>query len=718
VASGARLESRNLVFAGTLVTSGTGAALVYATGNHTELGHIAGITSQTVRVETPIRRELGHFVRIISRIALALGLFFFAAGWAIGNPFWTNLVFAIGIIVANVPEGLLPTVTLALAVAGRKMAKRNALLKTLESAETLGCTTVICTDKTGTLTQNEMRVTELWLPGGYAGADNDSAEADAALDIMALCNNATIATTGTGSQTAGDPTETALLLCVETRSSGAVGERRQRCPRLYERPFDSATREMATVHSIAGLPEALLKGAPEVVIEQCTNLRRGRDLQPMTDAAKRHIRAEAARLAQAGKRVLALARKPVGQTGWEEDVMAGGYTLVGLVAMHDPLRPEVGAAVARCQAAGIRVIVVSGDHPLTVGAIAHEAGIVDTTTAPVRTGADLAAWSQAALRQALSAGAVLFARTSPLDKLRIVTALQQMGHVVAVTGDGVNDAPALKRADIGVAMGESGTDVAREAADMVLMDDNFATIVVAIEEGRVIFANIRRFVGYVLTSNVPEILPYIAFVLFGIPLPLPILLVLAIDLGTDMAPAIALATEPAETDVMALPPRPREQRLLSRNLLLSSYLVWGLVESAAGFAAYFFVLHAGGWHPGVDLGPTAPVYGQAIAAYFAAVVLCQVANVLVWRTTHESLIAKGLLANRAVVAGVAIELALLLVIVESGLGAAVFGTRSLPPAAWLVPLPFALAMLAAAEVAKAIIRKRAAAKGRPVLRAA
>jgi sodium/potassium-transporting ATPase subunit alpha len=267
-------------------------------------------------------------------------------------------------------------------------------------------------------------------------------------------------------------------------------------------------------------------------------------------------------------------------------------------------------------------------------------------------------------------------------------------------------------------MGESGTDVAREAADMVLMDDNFATIVVAIEEGRVIYANIRRFVGYVLTSNVPEILPYIAFVLFGIPLPLPVLLVLAIDLGTDMAPAIALAAEPAETDVMALPPRPRGQRLLSRSLLVSSYLILGLVEAAAGFAAYFFVLRGGGWHPGVALGLAAPLYGQAIAAYFAAVVLCQVANVLVWRTTHESLIAKGLLANRAVVVGVAIELALLFVIVASGLGATLFGTKSLPPVAWLVPLPFALGMLALAEGAKAIIRKRTAARARPILRAA
>jgi sodium/potassium-transporting ATPase subunit alpha len=375
--------------------------------------------------------------------------------------------------------------------------------------------------------------------------------------------------------------------------------------------------------------------------------------------------------------------------------------------MHDPPRPEIAIAVARCRAAGVRVVVVSGDHPLTVQAIAHEVGIVSSAAAIVRTGADLAGWSKAALRHALADEDVLFARTSPLDKLRIVTALQEIGHVVAVTGDGVNDAPAIKRADIGIAMGETGTDVAREAADMVLMDDNFATIVSAIEEGRVVYGNIRRFVGYVLTSNVPEMLPYVAFVLLGIPLPLSVLLILAVDLGTDMAPAIALATEVAETDVMKLSPRPRTERLLSTRLLVSSYLVFGLVESAAGFAAYLWVLIGGGWKWGVVLGPGDLLYGQAIAAFFAAVVICQVANVLIWRTTRESVITKGILRNHAVVLGVAVELSLLVLVVETDIGHAIFGTASLPAAAWLVPVPFALGMFGLSECLKATARWRA-----------
>ncbi len=707
---GSRLESRNLVFSGTLVTTGTGSGLVYATGDATEIGRIAGVTRETVRVETPIRRELRYFVRVVSAIAFALGILFFVAGWVIGNPFWTNLVFAIGIIVANVPEGLLPTVTLSLAIAGRKMAKRNALLKTLESAETLGCTTIICTDKTGTLTQNEMRVTEVCLPADIApstGGCSDSGDLDAALSVMALCNNAALHVTEGEVRASGDPTETALLLHVEDSSKGSVGLRRAARPRVYERPFDSATREMATVHQVSDDLEVLLKGAPEVVIEQCSHFRQAGALLPMTEEVSTKVRKHADELARNGRRVLALARKHIdAHADPEREVAASDYELAGLVGMHDPPRPEVAAAVASCRGAGIRIVVVSGDHPLTVQSIAGQVGITHAEVTPVYTGADLSAWSKAALRHVLSGDALLFARTSPLDKLRIVTALQEMGHIVAVTGDGVNDAPALKRADIGIAMGQTGTEVAREAADMVLMDDNFASIVAAIEEGRVIYGNIRRFVGYVLTSNVPEILPFIAFVLLGIPLPLPVLLVLAIDLGTDMAPAIALASETAETDVMTLPPRSRSQRLLSRDLLLSSYLLWGLVEAAAGFSAYFWVLVRGGWRFGEELSRTAPLYGQAIASFFAAVVICQVANVFVWRTTNQSVIRKGILRNRAVVAGVVAELVLLGLIVETALGHRVFGTASLPTEAWLVPIPFAFAMLGFSELLKAVGRRR------------
>jgi sodium/potassium-transporting ATPase subunit alpha len=698
------LESRNMVFAGTLVRTGTGRAVVLGTGSATEIGRIAQATLETERVETPLHREIRHFVRVITIIAFALGLLFFLLGLAIGNPLWTNIVFAIGILVANVPEGLLPTMTLALAIAGRRMAKRKALLKTLESAETLGCTTVICTDKTGTLTLDEMRVTDLSV--------SDDAQARAwALRTMALCNNATLersSSPGAAAELRGDPTETALLLHADEALPGGALALRASFPRVFERPFDSATREMATVHRDEAGLVSLLKGAPEVVIAQAREILAAEGARPMRTDDARRLLAEAENYARAGKRVLAFALKRLEPSDdLDASALAPGYCFIGLVAMRDPPRHEVAEAVARCRQAGISVVVISGDHPLTVEAIAREVGIVHTALPRIFSGAELRELGRAALRHALAGDEVVIARASPDDKLRVVKALQAMGHVVAVTGDGVNDAPALKRADVGVAMGRTGTDVAREAADVVLVDDNFASIVSAVEEGRVIFGNIRRFAGYVLTSNVPEILPYVAFAMLGIPLPLPVLLILAIDLGTDMAPAIGLATETAEEDVMRLPPRARDERLLSRRVLWSSYGLLGLVESAAGFAAYFWVLFEGGWRPGVALGSTDALYKSATAACFAAIVVCQIANVMVWRTTRQSLFTKGLFGNRAVLAGIAAEVALSLAIVYLPIGQALFASASLPLGAWLVPMPFALGMLLVSEATKAMGRRRA-----------
>lgn len=722
-----RLSARNLLLSGTLVTSGTGHGLVYATGNNTEIGRIAATTREIKRVDSPIKRELQHFVRVITAIAVILGICFFFMGWALGNPFWTNLVFAIGIIVANVPEGLLPTVTMALAISGRRMARRNALLKTLESAETLGSTTVICTDKTGTITQNKMRVTDLILSFGQA---DDSVEADKecvslAQHIMVLCNNAVKSHEKQMDSYLGDPTEVALLAFADELNPNSVDVLRQQHTRIYERPFDSMTKEMATVHQL--IPDDSsqqlivdLKGAPEVVIGQCSHILQSHENRPLTQEVRLRVMSITKAYAKQGKRVLALARKTVGATqppsGFSEadEILEGictkaDFCFCGLVAMRDPPRPEVYDAIRLCRQAGIRVIIISGDHPETVEAIAAEVGLLEpvqngerdpVARALVVSGEELQSMSQAALRYVLRSDLPMFARTSPLDKLRIVETLQGMKNVVAVTGDGVNDAPALKRADVGVAMGKSGTDVAREAADVVLYDDNFASIVSAVEEGRIIYANIRRFIGYVLTSNIPEILPYIAFVLFNIPLPLPVLLILAIDLGTDLAPAIALASEPAEDDVMKQPPRLRSERLLSFSLLSKSYLGWGPYETLAGFIAYFFVLESGGWSFGQQLNASDPIYREGVAAFFAAIVLCQVANVLNWRTSKQSLLSKGLMTNRSVLLGISIEVFLLFLIVATPIGNKVFNT--LPPsgAVWLLCVPFAVTMLIFAESVK------------------
>jgi magnesium-transporting ATPase (P-type) len=374
------------------------------------------------------------------------------------------------------------------------------------------------------------------------------------------------------------------------------------------------------------------------------------------------------------------------------------------VGLDDPPRREVPGAIARCRDAGIRVIMVTGDHPHTATAVARAIGLA--ATPEVALGESVARMTEAQLQLALEAPQILFARVSADQKLRIVTALQRKGHVVAVTGDGVNDAPALRAADIGIAMGVVGTDVAREAADMVLLDDNFASIIAAIEEGRAVFDNIRKFLAYILTSNIPEIVPYLAFVLARVPLPLTIIQILAVDLGTDMLPALALGAEPPAPETMQRPPRPRSERLLNAALLVRAYLWLGMLEAVAALAAYFFVLDAGGWRHGDTLAARDPLYLQATAACLAAIVLMQVVNLFLCRDPRRSAFAFGLASNPLILWGIAFELALLAAIVYTPWGQALFGTAPLPLEVWLFVLPFAAAMLTLEELRKIGVRAR------------
>jgi len=385
--------------------------------------------------------------------------------------------------------------------------------------------------------------------------------------------------------------------------------------------------------------------------------------------------------------------------------------LAGLAGIEDPPRPEVPDAIRRCGEAGIKVIMITGDHPHTARAIAREIGLVRSAAPVVVTGADLRRMSESQLQLALDAPEILFARVTADQKMRVVEALKRKGHVVAATGDGVNDAPALKRADVGIAMGISGTDVARESADMVLLDDNFASIVGAIEEGRAVYDNIRKFLTYILTSNIPELVPYLAFVLFRIPLPLTIIQILAVDLGTDMLPALALGAERPDPRVMQRAPRPRTQRLLSWPLLARAYLFLGMLEAAAAMAAFFFVLHLGGWTYGDMPGRFDPLYLQATAACLAAIIVTQVVNVFLCRDPSASIFTVGLLANRLILLGVAVEIALILAIVYTPWGQSIFGTAALPLEAWLFMLPFAAAMLLLEEARKLVVRRAKAGSG-------
>jgi len=687
------LAAHNLLLAGTLIVGGECTALVYATGMHTEFGRIAHLTQTIGEAESPLQREIRRVSRVVAMLALGLGLIFFLAGQWIGLPFWANMMFAIGIIVANVPEGLLPTVTLALALATQRMARRNALVRHLPAVETLGSATVILTDKTGTLTQNRMTVRELFVAGRHhLAADRWPRADDQRLRAVArFCHGLKFPQ----GRPSGDPMEIALW-----QFAGNIADAGERTGEI---PFDAERRRMSVATRQADGSGALwCKGAPEAVLPLCRTWLDGDASRSVDEASLECFRRAQDDMAERGLRVLALAWRPLAAT---EEMSETDLELCGLIGLEDPPRPDVHVAVNRCHDAGLRVVMVTGDHPKTALALAREIDIVRGATPVVLTGEEVRQMTPASLQLALEAPEILFARVSAEQKMLIVQAEQRRGEIVAVTGDGVNDAPALKSADIGIAMGLSGTDVAREAADIVLLDDHFATIVAAIEEGRAVFENIRKFLTYILTSNIPEIVPYLAFVLFRIPLPLTVIQILAVDLGTDMLPALALGAEAPHADVMQKPPRPRHERLLTWPLLARAYLFLGPLEALGAMAAFFFVLNTGGWHYGDALPPLDPLYLQATTACLAAIVLAQMVNVFVCRHPRLPAWRFPLGSNRLLLTGLATELALLLAIVYTSIGNRLFGAAPLDADVWLFALPFALGLGLAEETRKALMRR-------------
>lgn len=693
------LESRNMVFSGTLVQSGNGKALVYATGMHTQIGRIVQLTKETTHVETPIRKELRRFIHIISTIAIGLGLLFFLLSILLGKPFIASLIFAIGIIVANVPEGLLPTVTLALTMASRRMAQKKALIRNLEAVETLGSTTVICTDKTGTITQNRMKVTSLVLGhrewSAYQRGLTHAAGFEEAWACIVLCNNARL----TGKHYQGDPTEGALLVFAQHLKPFA--DLHISYPRLHESPFDSASKRMLTSHrGQDGQYVHYMKGAPEVIFSQCNHYLQQGVVTAFDSAARQHALEIYERLAARGERVLALAMK-TGSTLNEDET---DFLYLGLVGMIDPPRPEIPDAIDKCRTAGIRVFMITGDYHITAESIAKQVGLY-SGDGQIVIGSELEQMNEAELATLLDSHELVFARTTPLQKLQIVKALQNKGEVVTVTGDGVNDAPALKNADMGVAMGLSGTEVAKEAANMVLMDDNFATIVSAIEEGRTIFANIKKFIAYILSHTVPEMLPFIAFIALDAPLALTVVLILSIDLGTDMLPALGLGREAPEVDVMKQPPRKRDEKLLTWSLLRMSYGIIGMLHASAGFFAFFVVLYQGGWTWGAPLPETGLLYKTAVTSFFCAVVMCQIANVLICRTRRQSILSAGIFSNKLIWFGIVTELALVAAVSHVAWLQLFFGTA---PIGWFelsLGVPFAILILLGDELRRWLIRR-------------
>lgn len=703
---GDALRAKNILLAGTSMVSGQAKAIVFATGMHTELGKIAHLTQTSGEIVSPLRKQLAHLSRLIAVLAVLIGVLFFAVGWVIGVPFWQDFIFAIGIIVAMVPEGLLPTLTLALVLATQRMARRNVLIRYLPSVETLGSTSVICTDKTGTLTQNRMAVKQLFLGGKAVSPKAIEEERNFAGSYRPffltaqLCHDLKEGERQGEKVLFGDPMEIALVEMAQHILPDLSAYQR-----LDEIPFDADRMRVSTLYDMPEGPTLFCKGAPEVVLPLCNRILVEGEISQFTPDLREKVRQYQQAMAEQGLRVLAFANRSVEQP-WQRESLEKMLVFTGLVGLEDPPRPEVPEAICKCREAGIRVIMVTGDHPDTARAIAREIGLIRSDNPLILTGEKLRDLSDAQLQLALDTPEIIFARVSADHKMRIVDALKQKQHVVAVTGDGVNDAPALKSAHIGIAMGIAGTDVAKEAADMVLLDDNFASIVNAIEEGRAVFDNIRKFLTYILAHNVPELIPYLGFALFNIPLALTPIQSLSVDMGTDTLTALGLGVERADPQIMQRPPRSQSERLLDWPLALRAYLFLGMIEAVAAMSAFFFVLYGAGWEYGQSLGVGDPLYLQATTACLSAIVVMQIVNVFLCRSASRSVFSASFLVNRLIVWGVALELMLIMLIDYTPWGNVILGTAPIGGKVWFFIIPFAIGLLTLEELRKWLVRNR------------
>lgn len=697
-------HARDMVFSGTSCTAGEATAVVFATGMRTELGRIAALSQRVGHDESPLEKQVKRVAQFIALVAIGMGAAFIPLGMLLaGLPLTDALNFAIGLLVANVPEGLLPTITLALAVGVRILARRGALVKRISAVETLGSTSVICTDKTGTLTLNQMSVVEMWTADGVLDFDasirapaRDAPPARLARAAV-YCSNAVLPRGDTSDDGppggTGDQTELALL-----RAAAAMGIEvpAEHAGRLALFPFDSLLRRMSTLDTGASGTWVHTKGAPEVVLARCSRIAVGAaGDRELTDADRREVDGIVDSWARQGRRVLALAERPLAAAAEPptRDDAERDLVLLGVAAMIDPPRDEVPDAVARCHTAGIRLIVVTGDHALTARGIAESVGI-GRNGLTVLSGEEVDRMSDSELDAVLETpGELIFARSSPETKLRVTDTLQGAGAIVAMTGDGVNDAPALRRADIGIAMGKSGTDVAREAATMVRTDDNFATIVKAVEAGRRVYDNVRKFIVYIFAHTTPEIVPFLLYALSGgaIPLPLTVMQILAIDLGTETLPALALGRERAEPGIMERAPRARTHSVIDRSMLIRAWLVLGGISTVLVVALFLGTLLAGGWSFGADVGsgPLHHTWQQATTMTFLAIVACQIGTATAARTQRASLADIGLFTNPLLLWGIVFEVLFAAVIVTVPVLREVFGTAM--PEWWqlllLLPLP-------------------------------
>ncbi|XP_045149961.1 potassium-transporting ATPase alpha chain 2 [Echinops telfairi] len=783
------LETKNIGFYSTTCLEGTATGMVINTGDRTVIGQIASLASGVGNEKTPIAIEIEHFVHIVAGVAVSLGITFFIIAVSMKYPVLDSIIFLIGIIVANVPEGLLATVTVALSLTAKRMAKKNCLVKNLEAVETLGSTSIICSDKTGTLTQNRMTVAHLWFDNRIFVADTSEDHSNQMFDqssgtwaslakIITLCNRAEFKT---GQESVpimkkivvGDASETALLKFSEV-IVGDVMEIRKRNRKEMEAPINNTLYPACSILSLLQLsihetddPDdnrflVVMKGAPERILEKCSTIMINGQEQPLDESSAEAFHTAYMELGGLGERVLGfchlyLPAEEFPETySFDTDAMnfpTSNLCFVGLLSLIDPPRSTVPDAVAKCRSAGIKVIMVTGDHPITAKAIARSVGIISANSetaediakrlniaveqvnkrdakAAVVTGMELKDMSSEQLDEILANHSeIVFARTSPQQKLIIVEGCQRQDAVVAVTGDGVNDSPALKKADIGIAMGIAGSDAAKNAADMVLLDDNFASIVTGVEEGRLIFDNLKKTIAYTLTKNIAELCPFLIYIVLGLPLPIGTITILFIDLGTDIIPSVALAYEKAESDIMNQKPRhKKEDRLVNRPLAIYSYLHIGLMQSLGAFVVYFTVYAQEGFRPGFliglrvdwekDMNDLEDSYGQewtryqrqyqewtGYTAFFVAIMVQQIADLIIRKTRRNSIFQQGLFRNKVIWVGIASQIIIALIL-SYGLGSVTaLNLTMLRPQYWFVAVPFAALIWVYDEVRKFYIRR-------------
>ena len=676
-------ERKNMVIGGTVVTGGRAKVVVTATGMQTEMGKIAGLLLRQGQGETPLQRKMKEVSRVLSLVCVGVCAVMFGVGMLQHRDILDMFLTAVALAVAAIPEGLPAIVTIVLAVGVGRMARRNAIIKRLPAVETLGCASVICSDKTGTLTKNQMTVLEVWTPA--------PALRDRALTLGTLCGDAQ---EGPGGYI-GDPTETAIAQAAAQAGLEKAALERD-MPRRGEAPFDSVRKRMATCHALPN-GEALVavKGAPEAVLARCTHLLGAQGPRPLTDGDRRRIAQVGGDLAGQALRVLAVAQRlqPALPKSMAAESLEAELTFVGLIGMMDPPRPEVRQAVDRCAGAGIRPVMITGDHKDTAVAIAKQLNIYRPGDKAID-GAGLDFLPQETLEEEIEAFSV-YARVTPEHKMRIVQAWQRRGHVVAMTGDGVNDAPALKAADIGCAMGKTGTDVAKGAADMILTDDNFATVVAAVEQGRGIYANIRKAIHYLLSCNIGEILTiFLATLLPVSQAPLSPVQLLWLNLVTDSLPALALGMEPVEKTAMTQPPRGKEEPLFSRAF--SRRLAWqGALVGGITLLAYGLGFHLTG------------TFAVANTMAFATLTFSQLFHAFDVRSETTPLFRLGVLSNKAMnkafLAGAALQAAVLLAPPLQG----AFSVVPLALEQWGMVLALALTPLVVCEIEKALRRARA-----------